>query len=85
MAEIHSATAGGLTRELVEAVVDEIGKWQDIAISQAAGIHPTESTAAARFAIADLTADLRDHLGISLSIVLSTYCITAEGRGGEPT
>jgi hypothetical protein len=82
VAEIHFATAGDLTRELVEAVVDEIGKWQDIAISQAAGIHPTDSTAAARFAIADLTADLSDHLGISLSIVLAAYGITAGGDRG---
>ena len=85
MAEIHSATAGDLTRELVEAVADEISKLADIACSQASGIHPTDSEAAARFAIADLAADLRDHLGISLSIVLATYGITAEGRGGEPT
>jgi hypothetical protein len=83
MAEIHSATAGELTRELVEAVADEIAKWSDIACSQAAGVHPNDSEAAARFAIADLTADLRDHLGIGVSIVLATYGITARGRGGE--
>ncbi len=80
MAEIHSATAGDLTRELVEAVRVEIGKWESIAVSQAAGIHPTDPEAAARFAISDLTADLVDHLGIELSIVLATYGITADGR-----
>lgn len=82
MAEIHSATAGALTRELVEATRLEIAKWADIACSQAAGIHPNNSEAAARFAIGDLTADLTDHLGIELSIVLATYGITAGGDRG---
>jgi hypothetical protein len=80
VAEIHSATSGDLVRELVAAVHDEIGKWQDIACTQAAGIHPNDSLAAAQFAIGDLTADLLDHLGISLSIVLASYSITAGGE-----
>lgn len=80
MSAIHSATAGGLVRELVEAVMAEARAWTDIAVSQSAGIHPNDSATAAKFAIGDLMADLNDHLGIALSIVLATFGITAEGQ-----
>lgn len=78
MSAIHSATAGSLTRELVEAVLAEARAWTDVAVSQAAGSDAHK--AAVKFAIGDLLTDLSDHLGIALSIVLATYGIDADGQ-----
>lgn len=79
MSAIHSATAGPLTNDLVGVVMECARKWQDVAVSQAAGIHPDDSAAAARFAIGDLLADMTDHLGIAITITLATYGITSSG------
>lgn len=79
MSGVHAATAGALVRELVDAVVREVDRWADVAVRQAGGIHPTDGAEAARFAVSDVKADLDDHLGIALSIVLASYGITADG------
>lgn len=83
MAIIHSATAGALTDDIVGVVIECARHWQDIAVSQAAGIHAYDSAAAARFAINDLLADLTDHLGVAVTVTLATHGITADGTRPE--
>lgn len=85
MTELHTATSGALVREIVKDVLAEFDVWRELAPSQAAGLNPTDSAAAAEAALYDVRMNLDDHLCIRLASTLATFGITPDGAGGtEP-
>jgi hypothetical protein len=62
---------------LVAAVLEEFDVWAEFAPQQAASVNPSSPIDAAGFALADVRADLMDHLQIRLSITLATHGVAS--------
>lgn len=70
MAEEHVATSGPKAREMVEVVLAEFDKWAKHAPGQAAGADPKH---AAGSALADVRAELADHLVIPVGVTIASW------------
>lgn len=77
MSAIHRATSSPLVKELVAAAVQRIRSMETYAVSQGAGLHPSDPASAAATAVYELWTDLDDNLQIDIAVVLAAWGIGA--------
>ena len=79
MSEVHEVTSSPRANELVEVVLAEFDRWAQYAPGQAAGVIPNDAEVAARFALADVRAELMDHLVVPIAVTLASWGVGTRG------